>query len=115
MDKYSLPGWMQWLQALAIILLSGLGAWIAFKQVRIAYAKLSFDLYEKRFAVFEAAQKLLIAILQNADVTDRDLSEYNLEVIDAGFLFDQEIEDYLDDLRKRAARLGAISELLPRV
>jgi len=34
-----------------VIAISGLGAWIAFKQVKIATAKLNLDLYDRRFKI----------------------------------------------------------------
>jgi hypothetical protein len=56
---YYLPWWMQWAQAIALILLSSVGAWIAVKQMRIATAKLNLDLYDRRFKVFEAGRRFL--------------------------------------------------------
>jgi hypothetical protein len=98
---YTLPAWMQWLQALALIAISGLGAWIAFKQVRIGTAKLNLDLYDKRFRVFETARTLLVAIFQHGEVRQAEINAFNLGVSDAIFLFDESIDEYLVDLRKR--------------
>jgi hypothetical protein len=115
MDKYQLPWWMQWLQAIALILIPIGGAWLAFKQVCIAEAKLNLDLYEKRFNVFETARKLLAKAVQHANVDTLDIHEFNLGVLDAGFLFDDEIENYLDGLRERAARLKLLNSQLEAV
>jgi hypothetical protein len=62
---YYLPWWMQWAQAIALIVISCLGSWIAYKQARIAAAKLNFDLYQKRFDVFEGARRLVTVTMQD--------------------------------------------------
>src|SRR5437868_2082412 len=95
LDMYTLPWWMQWLQVFALIAIPAVGAWLAFKQVGIAAAKLNLDLYDKRFATFEATRTLLVAVLQHGDIQQKDLDEFNLKVADAIFLFDEDIEKYL--------------------
>jgi hypothetical protein len=112
MDKNQLPWWMQWLQAVALIAIPVIGAWLAYKQARIAEAKLNLDLYEKRFAVFQAARKLLSKVSQQTQVDMRDIDEFTLDVLDAGFLFNERVEKYLDGLRNKALDLWALSEEL---
>lgn len=80
---YVLPWWMQWAQAIALIIISGLGAWIAFKQVRIASAKLNLDLYEKRFSVFNATRNLLILVVQDGDVDAKTVITFRLETTES--------------------------------
>jgi hypothetical protein len=96
-----LPLWVQWPQAILILLLSCLGAWIAYKQVRIAAAKLNLDLYDRRFKVFEAARTCLVFALQKADMTTEVMNTFYLGTADAIFLFDKGIEEYLDKFRKQ--------------
>jgi len=95
-----LPLWVQWTQAVLLLVISCLGAWIAYKQVRIAEAKLNLDLFDKRFKVFEAARKLVRSFLQDGGVETEEILEFNGSVIDAVFLFDPNVETYLDSLRK---------------
>jgi len=106
---YYLPWWMQWAQAIALIVISCLGSWIAFKQVRIAAAKLNFDLYDKRFKVFEAARQYLVLALQSNDVTPEHTNQFHLGVADAVFLFDKSIEEYLEEFRKKLAKLQMLN------
>jgi hypothetical protein len=70
---YYLPWWMQWGQALGVIAISGLGAWIAFKQVKIATAKLNLDLYDRRFKAFEGARTLVTQVMREAHVGLEDI------------------------------------------
>src|SRR5713226_869539 len=98
---YVLPWWMQWAQVIGVACISGLGAWIAYRQSRIATAKLNLDLYDRRFKVFEAARTCLVFALQKADVTQEVMNTFHLGVADAIFLFDKDIEDYLEKFRKQ--------------
>jgi hypothetical protein len=82
-EMYYLPWWMQWAQAIGIGIISAAGVFIAYKQSRIATAKLNLDLYDRRFRVYDAARALIgqfmtddlplkfhpVAIRVSADVT----------------------------------------------
>jgi uncharacterized protein (DUF4415 family) len=114
MNSYQLPWWMQWLQAIAIIGIAGLGARIAYKQAIIAEGKLKLDLFEKRFKVFDAARNALVEVFRNGDIRTKDLDEYDAGVLDAVFLFNEEIESYLEGLRKEMAGLYFINRQLER-
>jgi len=83
-DRMSeLPYWIQSIQALgptvvAIIaaLIAGYIAWrqwrTAHRQWRTAHDQLSFDLYEKRFAVYEATQSFLTTAIVVGRITEED-------------------------------------------
>jgi hypothetical protein len=95
-----LPPWMQWIQACAVLFIAGVGTWIAFKQARIAAAKLNLDLYDRRFKVFDAARYLVGKVVTDACPGNDDFNVFNLGVADAVFLFDSDVTEYLDNLRK---------------
>jgi hypothetical protein len=112
---------MQWLQAIALILLPMVGAWVAFKQASIAERKLNLDVYDKRFKVYEAARSLMGTFLREGSVTTKDILMFNTGVAEAPFLFGQDLVNYLDHLRIRAAalhtkttQLSAMGEQDPR-
>jgi hypothetical protein len=88
---YYLPWWMQWAQAIALIVISCLGSWIAYKQVRIAAAKLNLDLYERRFEVYKVARGFLAHFMVNADFTGKEIGDFRVDVADAEFLFNDEV------------------------
>src|ERR1700676_928800 len=68
---------------------------IADGQKKIAAAKHNFDLYEKRFTVFEGARRLLIKVVQDGDVNAEQVIAFKIETVEAVFLFDQDIMKYL--------------------
>jgi hypothetical protein len=61
------------------------GAWIAYQQVRIAKAKLKFDLYSKRYAVFEAARNLWIEVVQHDHVDTPAIKDFLAKTSEAVF------------------------------
>jgi hypothetical protein len=87
-EALMLPLWVQWPQAILILLISRLGSWIAYKQVRIATAKLNLDLYDRRFKVFEAARNVVAEILREGNYNIDNVNKFNLGVADAIFLFE---------------------------
>jgi hypothetical protein len=103
-----LPVWLQYLQAGALILIPLIAAFIAWQQARIAWAKLQFDLYEKRFAIFAAARKLFGEVISTGNVTDASLRAYMLGTADV-FLLNDRLTKYLEALGKRAAILPSLN------
>jgi hypothetical protein len=81
---------------------------IADAQRRIAAARLNLDLYKKRYAVFEAARRLLATVVQHDHVDVEDILKFKIETAEALFLFDQDVVDYLDEIQKRVLRLRTL-------
>jgi hypothetical protein len=77
-------------------------------QKKIAAAKLDFDLYEKRYAVFEAARRLLIKAVQDGDLDAKQVITFKIETIEAVFLFDQDIMNYLNGLSDKVLRFRSL-------
>jgi hypothetical protein len=103
-----LPIAVQCLLALLLLLLCGGVAWIAFVQTRTARAKFNLDLYDKRYAIFEVARKYLQRLL-NEGIFEEDLRSYDIGVAGAIFLFDNDVNIYLDALRRRSMNLTALT------
>ena len=107
-----LPIAVQWVLAVMMLLLVGGVAWIALMQIRIATAKHNLDLYDKRFKIFEAAGRYLQHLLVEGRVSETALNEFNIGVAGAVFLFDNDLNIYLDTLRRRSLSLNALTEQL---
>jgi hypothetical protein len=111
-----LPVWIQYAQALGAPLLAvvvaGVGAWLAWLQVRIARVRLQHDLYDRRFAVFKAARTFLAEVLTHGYASDEQLRSYVIGSADAVFLLNEDIATYLEEIHNRGSRLAAITEAL---
>jgi hypothetical protein len=66
-------------------LVAAIVAWIAYQQFRLAREKFKLDLFEKRFAVYSAARKLLSIIAQKANIENKDLFEFLRDTHDSYF------------------------------
>jgi len=104
-----LPWWLQYLKAVALVLIPPIGAWIAWQQMHIASVRLKFDLYQKRYAVFEAARRLLAEVHKHSNYLDFKLEAYDLETSDAVFLHPDKLSEYLRELRNHAAKLSDLN------
>ena len=97
-----------YIQIVAAVFIPVFGAWLLWQQVQIARMKLQLDLFDKRFVVFEAARKFLLDIVTHGTTSDDALRAYVLGTIDSVFLLNDELADYLKEIRNRAIRLRAI-------
>jgi hypothetical protein len=93
-----LPVWLQYVQALAVPLIAAVGAWIALQQMQIAHTKLKYDLYERRFAVFEAAHNILKEVIVRGNASEEAIRDFLLGTANAPFLLDSELVSYLQEI-----------------
>jgi hypothetical protein len=77
-------------------------------QRKIAAARLNFDLYAKRYVVFDSARRLLLDVVQSDHVDAKKVINFNIETADAPFLFEQDVVNYLDELRNKIRRLKTL-------
>ena len=78
---------------------------VARQQAGLADVRLRRDLFDRRFKVYVAARTFLFQAEQNARISDDALTSYVRGTLDAVFLFDQDVVDYLELMRKRASEL----------
>ena len=95
------------LSPLVTLFIGGVAAYIGFLQWRLAERKLKYDLFDRRYKIYDATRKFLSAILQKATFDDRDIFEYYAGISDADFLYPKELRDYLDTIKNRAFAMRA--------
>jgi hypothetical protein len=108
MPDCSLPLWVRVPQALAVPVIAAVGAWIALQQMSIARVKLQHDLYDRRYAVFDAVRRLLEEAISTKIVSSETFNSFALGTADAAFLFDDDLAAYLKEMRERAAKARSI-------
>lgn len=108
MTSSSLPFWVQVLQALAVPVIAGVGAWVALQQMYIARTKLQNDLYDRRYAVFQAVRRFLDEATVQRLVSDETVRSFVLGTSDATFLFDDDLAAYLKEMREHATKAQSI-------
>jgi hypothetical protein len=100
-----LPIWLQWVQAIALILLPVVGAYVALKQMHLQEMRLQHDLYDRRFRIYDATRKFLSIALSKAKIDDGEFREFALATADTGFVFDNKIKAIIADIRGHGSRL----------
>jgi len=103
-----LPLWVQALQALAVPVIAAVGAWVAVQQIVIARVKLQHDLYDRRYAVFDAVRAFVNEAISNQIVSPETFRMFALKTADAEFLFDNGLAAYLREMREHASKAQAI-------
>jgi hypothetical protein len=120
-----LPGWVRIIQALGPAIVSVTVAaftiWIALQQVaiarqqtKIAREKLKHDLYDRRYAVYLAFEKMLRVSMgqKEAGEEERTILDANIAAHQSLFLFNSEMRTYLIDLNQIAWRRIRKPELI---
>jgi hypothetical protein len=105
-----MPAWLTLLlavlQALATPVLAAVGLFIAYQQKRQGDIALQIQRFEKRYAIFASAKKLLATVQRDAYVSTPDILSYSYEIGDAVFLTNDDVVKYLRLLQEKAAKLG---------
>jgi hypothetical protein len=92
-------------QLLIAGLVGGFGFYFAHQQSRTAQRKLRLDLFDRRFKILEACRVLFGAVIRNGRVTIEEHNVFALGTLDAEFLFDKAIADYMKEIRKHIGLL----------
>ena len=103
-----LPQLASYVQGFMVLIIALIGVWIAARQMLIADGKLQLDSfdrqYERRVAVYEATRAILMRVYQN-QISQADVRDYGLRVLDSTFLFDENMAKYLGELQHHIAVL----------
>lgn len=86
--------------------------WINKRGLKIQNDKLRLDLFERRLSVFEACQKLFLAVVTTGQLTREEIYIFTQGSSNSEFLFGKEIKSYIDDIRTKSFRLIQINERL---
>lgn len=92
-----MPLWTACLSALLTPTIAVLGAYIAYRQWRLSQNKLKLDLFDRRFAVYDAARKLLASILTSGKADDKEVFEFMVATREAKWLLSEEVAKYLEE------------------
>jgi hypothetical protein len=117
MAQSQLPLWIQYAQALGApslaVVIAGVGAWIAYAQMRLARVKIRNDTYDRKYAVFVAVDYLLtvVAGLKRAHYLE-DMRDFIYKMNAAPFLFDDKLVGYLKEIERRVHRANGLQEMM---
>ena len=84
--------------------------YIADQQRKINRNKLRFDLYDRRFTLYNEIKSLLGSIVRMGDASDDDLMGLMRNTKEAIFLFKEDIPEYIAEIHKKANELHRLEK-----
>jgi hypothetical protein len=89
------------------LIIGAIAAGIAFRQYKVAKAKLKLDLFEKRYAIFHQTWEILSEVARNGTREKKHglATPFNNFLPEAAFLFGKPIERYLDEVSTKWTQL----------
>jgi len=97
--------WVDYISALLLPSIAIVAMLIAWLQWDTNKRRLRHELFDRRYRVFEAAQKFIVTALRDLTIEQKDLSVFYAEKLGATFIFDEEIDNYLNTMYKKATQL----------
>jgi hypothetical protein len=96
--------------AFVALIIGAIAASIAYRQYRVAAAKLKLDLFDKRFAVFHKTWAILSeTVISGTRGRGYGMSTpFNNFLPEAAFLFGKDVEKYLDEAATKWAELRGL-------
>jgi phosphate/sulfate permease len=93
------PHWAQivsWLSTPLVALVAALfGVYIAYRQWKTAQDRLKFDLFDRRFVVYDTARNFLSSIITYGDIKHEEVSKFIIGTSESKWLFDDKVDNYL--------------------
>jgi len=77
------------------------GVWIAFSQWYLAKNRLRLDLFDRRMAVISAYRELIVKVLRDFKIEERELWQFGYDMVGIRWLFDQSVENFLSSVTNK--------------
>jgi hypothetical protein len=91
---------MTTLISIAAIIVSIVVVVVQYAQWRTANQKVVVDLYDRRLKVYEQLKKAIGPVLVHGEASDEAFKDFMIGQADATFLFGENVQEYLESLRK---------------
>ena len=104
--------WVDVLSALLVPTIAIVGLFIAYQQYQINKQRLRHETYERRLAVYKAVQWYLSEILRDGKTNYSRALEFNSEASEATFLFDDSVQELIDEIYQKSIDMVANYEIM---
>ena len=93
------------------VIIGIIALWVGWQHVRTSRQNVRLGLFDKRYRVYDGVMRLLAVIAQRNDVDDDQMREFYIATDQSLFLFERDILDYLEEIRKKARDLQDFEKL----
>lgn len=87
-----------WSQALLTPVIAGTGIFVSWRQWRTNSQKLKYDLFEKRYAIYESAVRFIASMMREGRPSQEAQNAFLIGTQGSKLLFGKEVEEYLHGL-----------------
>lgn len=108
----TVPSWIEVLSAFLTPIIAVVTAYIAYQQYHTNQQQLRHETYERRIAVYKAIQKYLSEIIRDGKTSYERIFEFTSEVSEAVFLFDNSVQEKIDEIYKKSIRMVDLKQKL---
>jgi hypothetical protein len=106
--------WVDIFSALLTPTIAVFGSLIAIQQWLTNRRRLKYELFDRRFKVYDTAKSFLNQFYANRHPTDEELYRFRLNTRESHFLFDEDIANYLEGWITKAYEVKTLdAELAP--
>jgi uncharacterized protein YhaN len=102
------------LQTLSVLLVGGIGAYIAYRHWKIDHEKLKLELFDRRLEAYQRLKDAVAPIAASGKVTNEDTERFARAMYDMRFLFDKETETCVDEIYRAMLAKQAIDAQVER-
>ncbi len=111
----NLNEYIEILKSLLTPLIAIIMVYIAFQQWRTNHLKTRFQLFDLRLKIYNATMDLIFTIITQGIATQEHVLKYDLETVNAKFLFGDDINEYLSSIREKATALKRIHKKIEKM
>lgn len=111
-ETNSIKDYIQILQAFLTPVIAIIAAGIAWQQYQTNQSSFRNQVYERRLKVFNLFMSYLTDIIREGKTSYERVSQFYAEAIEAEFLFNDDVTDKLEELRKKGFELIDLQEQL---
>lgn len=85
--------------------------YVAWQQYKTNRNKFRLVLYDRKLKVFEGLTTLLQHIVRQNTATGEQVQQYKMATIEAIFLFDEDIVNYLNEVKSKVHKLQTVNKI----
>lgn len=87
------------------LLLAVVAAYITYRQYRVSLHSAKLELFDLRYNIYASVRRLYEVIISQGEVGQKDVRKFINDTYDVKFLFEDDVVDYVEELKKNAINL----------